>query len=79
MEKHPDFQREPETPSLERTRELANKRHHLLWEQKFFGIEEVRNTDLTNLFLTTKFFVLNMLVLFKATFNVGLQSGNLQL
>lgn len=55
MEKHPDFQREPETPSLERTRELANKRHHLLWEQKFFGIEEVRNTDITNLFLTTKF------------------------
>ncbi|KAH8400533.1 hypothetical protein KR222_003328, partial [Zaprionus bogoriensis] len=40
MEKHPDFQREPETPNLERTRELANKRHHLLWEQKFFGIEE---------------------------------------
>lgn len=41
MEKHPDFQREPEAPSLERTRELANKRHHLLWEQKFFDVNEV--------------------------------------
>ncbi|XP_060666690.1 peroxisomal acyl-coenzyme A oxidase 3 isoform X1 [Drosophila nasuta] len=40
MEKHPDFQREPEAASLERTRELANKRHHLLWEQKFFEIEQ---------------------------------------
>lgn len=54
MEKHPDFQREPETPSLERTRELANKRHHLLWEQKFFGIEEVRNADKMNLLLKTQ-------------------------
>lgn len=42
MEKHPDFQREPEAPNLERTRELANKRHHLLWEQKFFDVNEVR-------------------------------------
>lgn len=47
MEKHPDFQREPETPNLERTRELANKRHHLLWEQKFFGIEMVKICDLS--------------------------------
>lgn len=47
MEKHPDFQREPETPNLERTRELANKRHHLLWEQKFFGIEMVRIFELS--------------------------------
>ncbi|XP_017860107.1 PREDICTED: peroxisomal acyl-coenzyme A oxidase 3 isoform X1 [Drosophila arizonae] len=44
MEKHPDFQREPEAPNLERTRELANKRHHLLWEQKFFDVNEYLNT-----------------------------------
>ncbi|XP_030555527.1 peroxisomal acyl-coenzyme A oxidase 3 isoform X1 [Drosophila novamexicana] len=40
MEQHPDYQREPEAPNLERTRELANKRHHLLWEQKFFDVNE---------------------------------------
>ncbi|KAH8263459.1 hypothetical protein KR044_009283 [Drosophila immigrans] len=44
MEKHPDFQREPEEASLERTRELANKRHHLLWEQKFFDIDQFLTT-----------------------------------
>lgn len=41
MERHPDFQREPEAPGLERTRELANKRQHLLWEQQFYGVNEV--------------------------------------
>ncbi|ALC37996.1 CG9527 [Drosophila busckii] len=44
MEQHPEFQHEPESLSLERTRELANKRHHLLWEQKFFDIVEFMNT-----------------------------------
>ncbi|XP_034471539.1 peroxisomal acyl-coenzyme A oxidase 3 isoform X1 [Drosophila innubila] len=44
MEKHPDFQREPEAPNLERTREVANKRHHLLWEQKFFDIDQFLST-----------------------------------
>ncbi|XP_068150994.1 peroxisomal acyl-coenzyme A oxidase 3 isoform X1 [Drosophila tropicalis] len=44
MEQHPDYQREPELPSLERTRELANKRHHLLWEQKFFDVNEYLST-----------------------------------
>ncbi|XP_030377021.1 peroxisomal acyl-coenzyme A oxidase 3 isoform X2 [Scaptodrosophila lebanonensis] len=44
MEQHPDFQREPEVPSLERTRQLANKRHHLLWEQNFFGVNEYLST-----------------------------------
>ncbi|XP_032591643.1 peroxisomal acyl-coenzyme A oxidase 3 isoform X2 [Drosophila grimshawi] len=44
MEEHPDFQREPEAPSLERTRELANKRHHLIWEQRFFGVDEYLTT-----------------------------------
>lgn len=41
IEKHPDFQHEPETPSLERERQLANKRMYLLWEKQFFGINEV--------------------------------------
>ncbi|XP_064554073.1 peroxisomal acyl-coenzyme A oxidase 3 isoform X1 [Drosophila montana] len=44
MEQHPDYQREPEAPNLERTRELANKRHHLLWEQKFFDVNEYLST-----------------------------------
>lgn len=41
MERHPDYQREPEVPNLERVRELANKRQHLLWEQQFYGVNEV--------------------------------------
>ncbi|KAH8381153.1 hypothetical protein KR200_005982 [Drosophila serrata] len=44
MERHPDFQREPEAPGLERTRELANKRQHLLWEQQFYGVNEYLGT-----------------------------------
>ncbi|KAH8375702.1 hypothetical protein KR009_002628 [Drosophila setifemur] len=40
MERHPDYQREPESPSMERVRELANKRQHLLWEQQFYGVNE---------------------------------------
>ncbi|KAH8240830.1 hypothetical protein KR026_005838 [Drosophila bipectinata] len=44
MERHPDYQREPEAPSLERTRELANKRQHLLWEQQFYGVNEYINS-----------------------------------
>ncbi|XP_016946144.1 peroxisomal acyl-coenzyme A oxidase 3 isoform X7 [Drosophila biarmipes] len=39
MEQHPDFQREPEVSSLERIRELANKRQHL-WQQQFYGANE---------------------------------------
>ncbi|XP_015037004.1 peroxisomal acyl-coenzyme A oxidase 3 isoform X2 [Drosophila miranda] len=44
MEQHPDYQREPEVATLERTRELANKRQHLLWEQHFFGVNEYLGT-----------------------------------
>jgi len=40
MEQHPDYQREPGS-DLERTREMANKRQHLLWEQQFYGVNEV--------------------------------------
>ncbi|XP_065357316.1 peroxisomal acyl-coenzyme A oxidase 3 isoform X2 [Calliphora vicina] len=40
MEKHADFQREPETPSLERQRQLANKRQHLMYSQQFYGLNE---------------------------------------
>ncbi|XP_013101539.2 peroxisomal acyl-coenzyme A oxidase 3 [Stomoxys calcitrans] len=40
MEKHADFQREPETPSLERQRQLANKRQHILYHQNFYGLAE---------------------------------------
>uniref|UniRef100_T1PES3 Acyl-coenzyme A oxidase n=1 Tax=Musca domestica TaxID=7370 RepID=T1PES3_MUSDO len=40
MEKQEDFQREPETPSLERQRQLANKRQHLLYHQNFYGLAE---------------------------------------
>lgn len=44
MEKHADFQREPETPSLERQRQLANKRQHLLYSQQFYGLNEYIST-----------------------------------
>ncbi|XP_022234791.1 peroxisomal acyl-coenzyme A oxidase 3 isoform X1 [Drosophila obscura] len=44
MEQHPDYQREPEVATLERTREMANKRQHLLWEQHFFGVNEYLGT-----------------------------------
>ncbi|XP_075150124.1 acyl-CoA oxidase 3 isoform X2 [Haematobia irritans] len=40
MERHADFQREPETPSLERQRQLANKRQHILYHQNFYGLAE---------------------------------------
>lgn len=40
MEKHPDFQREPESLSLERQRQLANKRQHLLYNKSFYGLAE---------------------------------------
>ncbi|XP_017065677.1 peroxisomal acyl-coenzyme A oxidase 3 [Drosophila eugracilis] len=44
MEKHPDFQREPEWSNLERVREMANKRQHLLWEQQFYGVNDYLET-----------------------------------
>ncbi|XP_017476850.1 PREDICTED: peroxisomal acyl-coenzyme A oxidase 3 isoform X2 [Rhagoletis zephyria] len=40
MEKHPDFQHGIETPSLDRQRELANRRCQLLWEQQFYGLSD---------------------------------------
>lgn len=40
MEQNPDFQREPETPTLEQQRQLANKRQHLLYHQNFYGLAE---------------------------------------
>ncbi|KQS70618.1 peroxisomal acyl-coenzyme A oxidase 3 isoform X1 [Drosophila erecta] len=43
MEQHPDYQRESGT-DLERTREMANKRQHLLWEQQFYGVNEYLGT-----------------------------------
>ncbi|KMY88516.1 peroxisomal acyl-coenzyme A oxidase 3 isoform X1 [Drosophila simulans] len=43
MEQHPDYQREPGS-DLERTREMANKRQHLLWEQQFYGVNEYLGT-----------------------------------
>uniref|UniRef100_A0A0A1XQ08 Acyl-coenzyme A oxidase n=1 Tax=Zeugodacus cucurbitae TaxID=28588 RepID=A0A0A1XQ08_ZEUCU len=40
MEKHPDFQRELETPSLDRQRQVANKRGQLLWDKQFYGLSD---------------------------------------
>ena len=41
MEQHPDFQHEEGTQTLERTRQLANKRGQIIWDQQFYGINEV--------------------------------------
>uniref|UniRef100_W8BZ96 Acyl-coenzyme A oxidase n=1 Tax=Ceratitis capitata TaxID=7213 RepID=W8BZ96_CERCA len=40
MEKHPDFQHDLETPTLERQRQQANKRCQLLWDQQFYGLHD---------------------------------------
>uniref|UniRef100_A0A034VQQ9 Peroxisomal acyl-coenzyme A oxidase 3 n=1 Tax=Bactrocera dorsalis TaxID=27457 RepID=A0A034VQQ9_BACDO len=41
MEKHPDFQHDLETPSMDRQRQLANKRGHLISDKQFYGLGEV--------------------------------------
>ncbi|XP_053959665.1 peroxisomal acyl-coenzyme A oxidase 3 isoform X2 [Anastrepha ludens] len=40
LEKHPDFQHDLETPSLEHQRQMANKRCQLLWDQQFYGLSD---------------------------------------
>ncbi|XP_037959944.1 peroxisomal acyl-coenzyme A oxidase 3-like isoform X2 [Teleopsis dalmanni] len=40
MQRHPDFQHEVETPSLDFQREMANKRVQIIWHQQFYSIEE---------------------------------------
>uniref|UniRef100_A0A034VTC7 Acyl-coenzyme A oxidase n=2 Tax=Bactrocera dorsalis TaxID=27457 RepID=A0A034VTC7_BACDO len=43
MEKHPDFQHDLETPSMDRQRQLANKRGHLISDKQFYGLGEYVN------------------------------------
>ncbi|KAM7352384.1 acyl-CoA oxidase 3 isoform 2-T2 [Cochliomyia hominivorax] len=56
MEKHPDFQREPETPSLEDQRQLANKRQHIMYSQQFYGFNEYISAPHLSLAVTQAMF-----------------------
>lgn len=41
MERHPDFQHDNGTPSLEHVRRMANKRAQIIWQEKFYSLEDV--------------------------------------
>ncbi|XP_050318697.1 peroxisomal acyl-coenzyme A oxidase 3 isoform X1 [Bactrocera neohumeralis] len=40
MEKHPDFQHDLESPTMDRQRQLANKRGQLICDKQFYGLGE---------------------------------------
>ncbi|XP_055923982.1 peroxisomal acyl-coenzyme A oxidase 3 isoform X2 [Eupeodes corollae] len=75
MESHPDFQHDQETPSLDRQRQLANKRTARIWSQSFFTLNDFISNPRLSYAFTQALFSYDFSLAIKYSLSIGMFSS----
>ncbi|XP_055849035.1 peroxisomal acyl-coenzyme A oxidase 3-like isoform X2 [Episyrphus balteatus] len=75
MESHPDFEHELETPSLDRQRQLSNKRKDLIWSQHFYTVNDFISNPKLSYAFTESMFNYDVSLAVKYSLSIGMFSS----